>query len=77
MSKKITIGSRPSAKPAAPAADAWVEDRAKVGSEEKTKRLTLDIPESMHRRIKAKCALNGNTIVEEIREMLLQKYGNT
>lgn len=78
MTKKtITISARPSGKLVGLAADAWVENRAEAGSEEKMKRLTLDIPESMHRRIKAQCALNGNTIVEEIREILLQKYGKT
>jgi len=74
MTKKIAIGTRPSAKPATLAADAWVENR--TGAAEKMKRLTIDIPESMHRKIKAQCALNGNKIVDEIRELLSQKYGN-
>ena len=39
------------------------------------KRLTIDISESMHRRIKSQCAMNGTKIADEVRELLNQKYG--
>jgi len=79
--KKISIGSKPSNK-SVPAgdADAWVENRNTVttnGEPEKMKRLTIDIPESLHRKIKSDCANRGSKIVDEVRELLLQKYGNT
>jgi hypothetical protein len=73
MTKKVSIGVRPSTKPAAPAADAWVENRA--DATEATKRLTIDIPDSLHRTIKAQCAMRGSKIADEVRELLLQKYG--
>jgi hypothetical protein len=74
MTKKIEFGTKPSAKPAPVAADAWVESR---GAEAETmKRLTIDIPESLHRDIKAQCAMRGSKIADEIREMLVQKYRN-
>jgi hypothetical protein len=74
MTKKIEFGAKPSAKPAPVAADAWVENRGE--QPESMKRLTIDIPESLHRDIKAQCAMRGSKIVDEIREMLLQKYRN-
>ena len=34
-----------------------------------------DVPESLHREIKAQCAMRGAKIADEVRELLLQKYG--
>lgn len=70
--KKVSIGPKPTGK-ADPAADNWVENRA--AGEESMKRLTIDIAESLHRKIKAACALRGTKIADEVRELLLQKYG--
>ena len=80
MSKKIAFGAKPTTKPAS--ADAWVEDRsaaaaAVAGEADPMKRLTIDIPESLHRTIKAQCAMRGTKIADEVRELLLQKYGNS
>ena len=44
---------------------------------EPVKRLTIDIPLSLHRKIKAQCAMRGTKIAEELRELLAQKYGKT
>lgn len=41
---------------------------------EKIKRLTLDIPESLHRRIKGKAVMEGTTMVEMLRELLIETY---
>ena len=74
--KKVAFGTKPSNKPAATAtAEEWVKNREE-GTDEPTKRLTLDIPESLHRAIKAQCAMRGTKIADEVRELLLQKYGN-
>ena len=71
--KKITIGTKPTERPAAPvAADNWVDNRV---ANEAMKRLTIDIPENLHRRIKSACANRGTKIADEVRELLLQKYG--
>lgn len=78
MTKKVSIGARPTiAKPAPAEADQWVENRAAVvpESDVPTKRLTIDIPADLHRRIKSQCALRGTKIADEVRELLLQKYG--
>lgn len=74
--KKVTFGAKPT-KPA-PSADAWVESRSveeKPLPVEKMKRLTIDIPESLHKAIKSACALRGTKIADEVRELLYNKYG--
>lgn len=75
--KKVSFGQKPTTPPAGPAAaNEWVAKRAGGGEAEQMKRLTIDIPESLHRAIKAQCAARGSKIVDELRELLLQKYGN-
>ncbi|HBP4890776.1 TPA: hypothetical protein L5621_006617 [Pseudomonas aeruginosa] len=74
--KKVQIGVRPSNKADSVAADAWVESRSNGDSPERMKRLTIDVAESLHRQIKTACAQRGTKIADEVRELLLQKYGN-
>ena len=76
MSKKVTIGAKPTRKNTQASADEWVESRNSGGEPEAMKRLTIDIPESLHRAIKMQCASRGAKIADEVRELLLQKYGN-
>jgi|JI71714BRNA_FD_contig_123_58476_length_11952_multi_4_in_0_out_0_14 ParG len=77
MSKKVSFGARPSTTAPPPAADAWVAERAaSPASTTPMKRLTLDIPADLHRAIKTACASRGTKIVDELRELLVQKYGN-
>lgn len=75
--KKVSIGAKPKTPASAPAsADAWVESRVETVDEpEKMKRLTIDVPESLHRAIKAQSAMRGSKIADEVRELLVQKYG--
>ena len=72
--KKVSIGVKPTSKQT-PAADSWVQSRNMTDSEP-MKRLTIDVPESLHRAIKAQCAMRGTKIADEVRELLSQKYGN-
>ena len=75
MSKKISIGTKPTGGGAPPTVDAWV-GKGDTGRESGSmKRLTIDIPESLHRAIKAQCAARGTKMADEVRELLLQKYG--
>lgn len=74
--KKITFGAKPTK--LAPDADAWVESRTVEPEQpavEKMKRLTIDIPESLHKAIKSACAQRGTKIADEVRELLYNKYG--
>lgn len=75
--KKVSIGTKPTSKPAPAAADAWVESRTPAEGPEPMKRLTIDVPASLHRAIKAQCAMRGTKIADEVRELLMQKYGDT
>ncbi|AEK59807.1 conserved hypothetical protein (plasmid) [Acidithiobacillus caldus SM-1] len=75
--KKVQIGIKPTNKPAPAVADAWVESRSSGNKPKPMKRLTIDVPESLHRSIKAQCAMRGTKIADEIRDLLLQKYGQS
>ena len=72
--KKVQIGTKPTNKPSPATADAWVESRVPAEGPEPMKRLTIDVPESLHRSIKTQCAQRGTKIADEVRELLLQKY---
>ena len=69
--KKVALTTKPEHRPEAPSADQWVASRA---MEEGTKRLTIDLPASLHARIKASCALRGVKMVDEIRALLEEHF---
>lgn len=48
-----------------------VQDPAK----ERMKRLTIDVPEDLHRAIKMACAMRGTKIADEVRALLAERYG--
>jgi hypothetical protein len=77
MAKKVIFGAKPIEKQPANL-DNWVATRSGEDSviKEKIKRLTLDIPESLHRSIKGKAAIEGVAMVDMLRELLEEKYGN-
>jgi len=58
-----------------PDPDAWVAKRE--ASKPKMKRLTLDIDEHLHRRIKVRAAERGTRIVDDLRELLDNHYRNS
>ena len=74
MTKKVSFTAKPTAKAAA-SADTWVENRKTPTAEEMEamKRLTFDIPETLHRRIKTQCASKGTKMTDELR-LLLEKH---
>jgi len=74
--KKISIGGRPSKQLPADSQQ-WVDDREAPLEKEKMKRLTIDVSESLHRAIKSDCAQRGTKIADEVRELLIQKYGKS
>ncbi len=71
--KKVTIGGKPTAKSAPSSPDDWVAARS--GSDEPMKRLTIDIPLSLHQRVKSQCALKGEKMADAVRELLNQHFG--
>jgi hypothetical protein len=73
MTKRVSITSKPTPRPAADAtADDWVNNRG--AAPEEMKRLTFDVPESLHRRIKVACAKKGVKMADDLRELLERHY---
>ena len=72
MTKKhVPFGAKPTAaKAESPKADAWVQSRAA----EPMKRLTIDVPASLHGRIKAQCAMRGVKMADEVRALLEKHF---
>jgi hypothetical protein len=72
MSKKVAFDARPkkSAPSKAAKADEWVHHHALAGM----KRLTIDVPASLHARIKSQCALQGVKMADEVRSLLEQHF---
>ncbi|MDQ5854066.1 MAG: hypothetical protein M3380_18755 [Chloroflexota bacterium] len=70
--KKVSFGARPQPKDQPPVnADSWVENRKE---QEENMRMTFDVPRSLHRRVKAGCALQGVTIREKVLELLEKEF---
>ena len=73
MTKKVTIGSKPTQPAREASAEAWVQQRP-TGTEEPMKRFTIDVPDALHRRIKSQCALRGVKMADEIRRILAEQF---
>jgi predicted membrane GTPase involved in stress response len=73
--KKVSIKAKGQGK--TQAADAWVANREKNGeSKEPMKRLTIDVPVDLHKRIKTQCAAAGVVMADEIRNLLEKHFPN-
>ncbi|MEL6501315.1 MAG: hypothetical protein AAFZ17_08235 [Cyanobacteria bacterium J06650_10] len=58
-----------------PKAATAIKDEKEKEKKPTMKRLTLDIPENLHRRIKGKAVMEGVTMVNMLRELLEETYG--
>lgn len=89
VNKKVNIGMKPS-KPETPInLEQWVSTR--ISGEElptspvptaetapiKMKRLTLDIPESLHKAIKSRSVEEGVAMVDMLRKLLDEHFGRS
>lgn len=79
--KKIKISPKPNNRNSVQDVEEWVNNRSLNDIQdkedikpEKMKRLTIDIPESLHTAIKSACAMRGSKIADEVRELLIAKY---
>lgn len=70
--KKITFGTKPVASPGHASPDAWVTDRQ--ATSEPMKRLTIDVPLSLHQRVKSQCAMKGDKMADVMRELLERHF---
>ena len=80
MVKKINISKKPNNKVlnTEQKVTQWVSDRTTDFDEqehvEEIKRLTLDIPKSLHQKIKFKAVEGGQTITNMLRKLLEENY---
>jgi len=78
MAKTVGFGTTPRAAGPTPnpkqadPADAFV--RGSTPDSEPMKRLTIDLPLSLHAAIKVQCAQAGRTMAEEIRTILQERF---
>lgn len=63
----------PRAEPA-PTPEATHQVEASTAKPEAMKRLTIDIPTSLHKRVKSQCANQGTTIADVVRAFLERKF---
>lgn len=73
MNKRVFMNPKPTLKQnQATSADNWVNAANEETSNESVvmKRLTLDVSEALHRRIKASCAIKGTNMSDELRRIL-------
>lgn len=75
--KKVSITTKPTQSPKKPSADAWVGQQSLVQAATEAdpiKRLTIDIPLSLHVRVKSQCVLRGISMVDVVREFLEREF---
>jgi hypothetical protein len=70
--KKVSFGGKPTGV-ANLNADSWVENR-EIQPKEVMKRLTIDVPVSLHKRIKSQCAMQDLVMADVIRDLLDQRF---
>lgn len=81
--KKVSISKKPGSQEKTIGIDEWVANREGVPAAAqpqqdqpgKIKRLTLDIPEGLHRAIKRKAVEEGVTMADLLRTLLEQHFG--
>jgi hypothetical protein len=76
--KKVSFGAKKSGGAVTNQIDAWVESR-EVNPQapvprEPMKRLTIDVPIKLHKRIKSQCALENLVMADVIRDLLEQRF---
>ena len=77
--KHVPIPAKPRTPQVADSADDWIASRRETPQieieKEPTKRLTFDIPVSLHRKIKLPCVERDVTFAKLIRSLLVESYG--
>ncbi len=72
--KKIAFGTKPTSQTGRATLDDWVDGRPSR-TVESTKRLTIDVPVSLHQRIKVQCTLQGQNMADVLRAILQAQFG--
>jgi hypothetical protein len=69
--KKVSFRSKPAGLPARLSPDEWINDK-NVG--QPMKRLTIDVPLSLHKRIKSQCAEQSTKMADAVRQLLEKRF---
>lgn len=81
MTKKVSFGAKPQGTGKTLDADTWVSGTTQgelpKAEAEPMKRLTIDVPASLHRRIKVQCAAREVKIADEVRKLLDKHFPET
>ncbi len=72
--KKVTFATKRNQPVQAADPDQWVGMANKPTPGEPIKRLTIDVPLSLHQRIKYTCALEGVIMADVIRDLLIKRF---
>ena len=73
--KKVTFTPKPGCEPKqAVTADDWVGLANKPDPGEPIKRLTIDIPLSLHQRFKSRCAVEDLRMAEVVRQLIEERF---
>lgn len=67
--KKIDFGGKPAPRSDQASPDKWVADRL-AKPVEPMKRLTIDVPLSLHQTVKSQCAIRGEHMADVVRSLL-------
>ena len=73
MGKKIEFSGKPRTARNPATADDWVKDRD-THDREPTKRFTIDVPVSLHKRVKTQCAVQNLVMADVMRELLRERF---
>lgn len=73
MKKVPLTARRPSEQPVARDVDSFIASREYTGPEP-MKRFTIDVPISLHKRIKSQCAMEEVHMADEIRKLLEARF---
>jgi predicted DNA binding CopG/RHH family protein len=88
VAKKVSIGMKPQKAEEPANLEQWISTRPSVeetpvpvpppaeAAPVKMKRLTLDIPEPLHKAIKSRSVQDGVAMVDMLRTLLEEHYGN-
>ena len=78
MGKKVSFAAKPKKAHEVPkAADSWVgstEPGEKLVIQVPMKRLTIDVPNDLHQRVKIGCTKRGLKMADEIRKILEKEF---
>ena len=74
--KKVHIAPKPQSRNQPVSVDDWVNSGSPTpgGGEEPMKRLTIDVPASLHTRMKAQCAIQRENMADVVRDMLEKRF---